>query len=74
MVWPTGTGSGGPFPATLGTTLPISATERVTIALDQRIPVGPWDARTTLPSGPIDRRARADAPCTRRQSEYKKTE
>ena len=49
----------GPFPATLGTTLAIGATESVTIALDGAVPNGPWDARITLRSGLLVRRARA---------------
>jgi len=51
--------SAGPFPATVGATLAISATEPVTIALDKRIPAGPWGARITLHSGLIERSARA---------------
>jgi hypothetical protein len=51
--------SAGPFPASLGTTLPIGGTEVVTIALDDAIPAGPWDARITLRSGLLERSARA---------------
>jgi hypothetical protein len=51
--------SAGPFPATLGTTLGIGDTEPVTIAVDKRIPAGPWDARITLHSGLLERSARA---------------
>jgi hypothetical protein len=51
--------SAGPFPATLGITLAIGDTEPVTIALDKRIPAGPWDARITLYSGLLERSARA---------------
>jgi hypothetical protein len=51
--------SAGPFPVTLGTTLAIDDTEPVTIALDKRLPAGPWDARITLRSGLIERSARA---------------
>ena len=51
--------SAGPFPATLGTTLAIDATEPVTIALDEELPAGPWDARITLQSGLLKRSARA---------------
>ena len=47
----------GPFPAALGTTLAIGATERVTIALDRTLPAGPWDARVTLRSGLVERTA-----------------
>jgi hypothetical protein len=49
----------GPFPATLGTTLGIGATEPVTITLDGRLPRGPWDARIMLRSGLLERSARA---------------
>ena len=35
----------GPFPAELGVTLGIGDTERVSIALDEQLPDGPWDAR-----------------------------
>jgi CheY-like chemotaxis protein len=46
--------SAGPFPASLGTTLAIGATEPVTIALDEAFPAGPWDARITLRSGLLE--------------------
>jgi hypothetical protein len=49
----------GPFAATLGTTLGIGSTEPVTIVLDKQVPAGPWDARITLHSGFLSRRARA---------------
>jgi CheY-like chemotaxis protein len=49
----------GPFPASLGTTLPIGATEPVTIALDKALPDGPWDARITLRSGLLEESATA---------------
>lgn len=51
--------SAGPFAATLGTTLAIGDTESVTIALDEELPAGPWDARITLRSGLLERTARA---------------
>ena len=51
--------SAGPFPATLGATLAIGDGGPVTIALDRRLPAGPWDARITLRSGLLERRARA---------------
>lgn len=51
--------SAGPFPATLGTTLAIGAMEPVTIALDKQLPAGPWDARITLHSGLLERKAQA---------------
>jgi CheY-like chemotaxis protein len=49
----------GPFPASLGTTLAIGATEPVTITLDKALPAGPWDARITLRSGLLEESARA---------------
>ncbi|MEA2424195.1 MAG: hypothetical protein QOH13_605 [Thermoleophilaceae bacterium] len=51
--------SAGPFAANLGTTLAIGDTEPVTIVLDKRLPAGPWNARVSLRSGLIERRARA---------------
>jgi hypothetical protein len=51
--------SAGPFPAKLGTTLAIGETEPVTIALDERVPAGPWEARVTLRSGLIVRSTHA---------------
>jgi hypothetical protein len=51
--------SGGPFPANLGTSLAIGATESVTVALDPQLPAGPWDAQVTLHSGLVERSARA---------------
>jgi hypothetical protein len=51
--------SAGPFPANLGITLAIGDTAPVTIALDKRLPAGPWDARITLHSGLLERSARA---------------
>lgn len=47
--------SAGPFPANVGVTLGIGDTEPVTIALDHRVPAGPWDARITLHSGLLER-------------------
>ena len=41
----------GPFPATLGTTLGIGATDAVSVKLDKAIPPGPWKAKLTLESG-----------------------
>ncbi len=49
----------GPYPAKLGFTLAIGATEPVVIALDKRLPAGPWDARITLRSGFLERSTRA---------------
>jgi hypothetical protein len=51
--------SAGPFPANLGTSLAISATEPITIMLDRRLPDGPWDALVTLRSGLLKHSARA---------------
>jgi CheY-like chemotaxis protein len=51
--------SAGPFPASLGTTLAIGATEPVTIVLDKALPAGPWDARITLKSGLVEQSASA---------------
>ena len=51
--------SAGPFDVTLGSTLPIGATEPVTIALDPRLPAGPWKADITLTSGMVERTASA---------------
>lgn len=49
----------GPFPATLGSTLAIGSTGQVLIALDERVPDGPWDAELTLRSGLLERSAKA---------------
>lgn len=51
--------SAGPFPASLGTTLAIDGTAPVTIALDDQLPAGPWDARITLKSGLVERSVQA---------------
>jgi len=51
--------SAGPFPATLGTSMAIGDTQNVSIALDKRLPNGPWDARITLRSGLLERSAQA---------------
>lgn len=49
----------GPFPADLGTTLAIGATEPVVITLDKQVPAGPWDAEIKLRSGLIENSAHA---------------
>jgi len=49
----------GPFPATLGSTLAIGATEPVVIALDPQLPAGPWQAQITLRSGLLEGAAEA---------------
>lgn len=51
--------SAGPFPASLGTTVAIGATESVTIILDKQVPAGPWEAGITLYSGLLERRVQA---------------
>jgi hypothetical protein len=51
--------SAGPFPANLGTTLAIGATEPITIMLGRQVPDGPWHALVTLRSGLLERSARA---------------
>ena len=51
--------SAGPFPATLGLTLAIAATEPVTFSLDKLLPAGPWHARITLESGLVEHSAQA---------------
>jgi hypothetical protein len=49
----------GPFRASLGTTLTLGASEAVTIALDARLPAGPWKAQLTLRSGLVEHTAGA---------------
>jgi hypothetical protein len=51
--------SAGPFPAVLGVTLAIGATEPVTITLNGVVPAGPWLARIALHSGLTERSAQA---------------
>jgi hypothetical protein len=51
--------SAGPFPAALGVTLAIGATEPVTITLNGVVPPGPWLAHIALQSGLIERSAQA---------------
>jgi hypothetical protein len=51
--------SAGPFPVSPGFTLAIGASGQVTIALDERVPDGPWDATLTLHSGLLERSASA---------------
>ena len=48
----------GPFPANLGVTLAIGESEPIVIALDKRLPAGPWDALITLHSGLVERSVR----------------
>ncbi len=48
----------GPFLATLGSTLAVGGSGQVTIALDERVPDGPWDAELTLRSGLLERNAK----------------
>jgi hypothetical protein len=49
----------GPFPAELGTTLAVGATEPVVVRLDKRLPDGPWQAHLELRSGLTHRTAEA---------------
>lgn len=49
----------GPFPVTLGTTLGVGESDRVTVELDKQIPPGPWRATMTLKSGITERSASA---------------
>ena len=51
--------SAGPFPAALGVTLAIGATEPVTITLNEVVSSGPWLARIALHSGLTERSAQA---------------
>jgi hypothetical protein len=51
--------SAGPFPAKLGTTLGVGQTGPVTVALNERVPDGPWDAKITMRSGVLERSASA---------------
>ncbi len=52
--------SGGPFPAELGTTLPVGGAAPVTVVLDDQLPDGPWQAVLTLESGLLERSASAE--------------
>lgn len=52
--------SGGPFPATLGTTLAVDAVGSVEIVLDEQLPNGPWQAVLTLESGLLERSVAAE--------------
>jgi hypothetical protein len=54
-----GDSSAGPFPADLGSTLPIGDTEPIKIILNEQLPAGPWNAIVTLHSGLITNSARA---------------
>jgi hypothetical protein len=47
--------SAGPFPAAWGVTLSPRGTGTVTVALDPRLPDGPWKAKLTLRSGTVER-------------------
>jgi hypothetical protein len=51
--------SAGPFPASLGVTMAIGATEEVRIPLDRLVPDGPWRASIVLHSGLTERTATA---------------
>ncbi|MFT7650445.1 MAG: hypothetical protein ACI8Y4_005216 [Candidatus Poriferisodalaceae bacterium] len=50
----------GPYPADLGATLGVGATELVTITIDTDLPAGPWNAQITLRSGLVERSAFAE--------------
>ena len=47
----------GPFPVTLRTVLAPGASERASVLLDRRLPLGPWRAEFRLTSGAIERNA-----------------
>jgi hypothetical protein len=47
--------SGGPFPASLGTTLAVGESAPVSVNLDKQLPNGPWQANLTLKSGILER-------------------
>ncbi|QLQ35184.1 hypothetical protein [Micromonospora robiginosa] len=47
----------GPFPAQLGTTVPIGGSAQVQVPLDRQLPNGPWRVRLRLESGRIHREA-----------------
>jgi hypothetical protein len=51
--------SAGPYPVELGSTLGIDDRQPVSIALDARLPSGPWDATVTIASGLTERTANA---------------
>jgi hypothetical protein len=51
--------SAGPFNAELGKTLAVGDSLPVTIALDDRLPAGPWLAQVTLKSGLVEHTAEA---------------
>jgi hypothetical protein len=51
--------SAGPFAVRLGTTLGPGDTSPVTIALDPKLPAGPWQAKLVLRSGTLEREATA---------------
>jgi hypothetical protein len=48
----------GPLHATLGSTLAVGQREPVTISLDKRLPLGPWDAQVSVRSGLLEHSAR----------------
>ena len=51
--------SAGPFHLALNATLAVGDTRDLTIALDVRLPAGPWDATVELRSGVTERRGEA---------------
>lgn len=56
--------SAGPFPLDSGITLAPHGTGTVTVALDPRLPDGPWKAKLTLRSGPVERTSTATVTLT----------
>jgi hypothetical protein len=54
-----GSMSAGPFPVELGLTLGIGNFGQACVPLDKRLPRGPWTARLTLTSGPIQHTTQA---------------
>ena len=51
--------SAGPFPAELNTTLAVGDSRPISIALDGRLPAGPWDAVVSVRSGFTERAGKA---------------
>ena len=47
----------GPFPVTPATAIAPGGSQRAAVLLDKRLPRGPWLARMTLRSGPVERTA-----------------
>jgi hypothetical protein len=49
----------GPFPLTLGTNVAPGQTEPVSVLLNEQVPDGPWEAKISMASGLLARRAQA---------------